>query len=132
MSEPPYNNIIQGLQEVRQHFRGEITLRVITLTRDETGDAPADPETAWYSVNGDGDALVAELRREMMAEHPLANADSLVPVSRRFDRDDVIFRVDGLGGAYARVHLTYDPPRHPALPITEFFDTLQAATAPNG
>ena len=93
-SDRLYQNLVQGLQELGAHFRGEITLRTTTLSNDAP-DAPEPVhETAWYSVNGDGVALTAQLLREIAPDNPLAVAE-LTPVLRRFDRDDVVFQVTG-------------------------------------
>ena len=129
MSERLYNDIIQGLREVRQHLRGEITLRVTTLSTDDEETQPMQNDNTWYSVNGDGDGLKAELLRELAPTDALANADLLEPVTRRFDRDDVVFRVEGAGEMpFVRVHLTYDGTRR-AAQTAAYFPTLEAATA---
>jgi hypothetical protein len=66
-----------------------------------------------------------ELRKEVGPGHPL-HGKTCVPVGRRIDQDEFLFRVDGAAFAYAVVHLTWSgkPERDPALPRTEAFPSL--------
>ncbi|HEY1587617.1 MAG TPA: hypothetical protein VGH63_18090 [Polyangia bacterium] len=65
-------------------------------------------------------ALETELHRELSPDHILAGKSARA-VARRFDRDDVLFEVAGLG--FAVVHLTYSKSREtsPKWPSTELF-----------
>ncbi|MBC8141876.1 MAG: hypothetical protein H7Y38_10600, partial [Armatimonadetes bacterium] len=114
--------------DYRAYLRGEITLRTTTLSTDDL-PPPDDSETAWHSVNGEGDGLTAQLLREIAEDSPLTGAQ-LTPVLRRFDRDDVIFRVEA--GAkktgYARIHLTYGDRRRKYARLPRLFPTPEAAT----
>lgn len=131
MNEKPNRiaeDIIQGLRDYRAYLRGEIALRTTTIS---TGDVPQqqESETLWHSVNGEGDGLTAQLLREIAEDSPLVTAH-LTPVLRRFDRDDVVFRVEA--GAkktgYARIHLTYGERRRKYARLPRLFPTPEAAT----
>ncbi len=117
MNDRLYNDTINSLRDYRAHLRGETTLRATTLSSDTT-PKPAEPETAWYSINGEGGGLTAQSFREIAEGSRLAMA-GLIPVLRRFDRDDTVFYDDIIfylrAGAkktgYARIYLTYGEQR---------------------
>jgi hypothetical protein len=73
------------------------------------------------------EGLLSELRRELVAPHPLFGLPA-VPIARRQDCDDVLFRFGHSPERYAVVHLTWigKPERAPQFPWTEIFDSLDA------
>jgi hypothetical protein len=75
----------------------------------------------WHEVSeADRAALEGELRRELSPDHVLAGKSARA-VARRFDRDDVLFEIAGIG--FAVVHLTYSKSREtsPRWPSSEVF-----------
>jgi hypothetical protein len=62
----------------------------------------------WEPIKGpaEANALLAELRRELPAAHPLASLP-LRAVGRRSDCDDVLFAVEDGSGRVMTVHLTW-------------------------
>lgn len=76
---------------------------------------PIDPVTAVQLQN--------ELHRELSSQHPLfaCRAEAL---ARREDRDDVLFKIDGVIFEYAVVHLTWRPEACPEFPWTTFYVTM--------
>ena len=74
------------------------------------------------------DGLAHELQKEVGSLHPLyLKPAQAIAVAR--DRDDVLFVVqDGTRVRYAVVHLTWSQrtEENPAIPRTQFFDSLTA------
>jgi hypothetical protein len=80
----------------------------------------------WSTLeHGDPD-LVAELKRELSPQHVLFGRD-VVPIARRKDSDDVLFRLDN--GSVAIVHLTWSgkQDQHPKFPWTTIHKTIDDA-----
>jgi len=70
----------------------------------------------WRRVWGDAaDPTLAELRRETRPGHVLHGLEA-VPIARREDRDDVLFRVYGAAAPYYVVHLTWNEGSEPPYP----------------
>jgi hypothetical protein len=81
----------------------------------------------WHSV-AEKPAESASMEREL--EHELAPGHPLFGVlvetfGRRYDRDDVVYRLLDGSGRIAVVHLTWtrSPPDRPPWPSTTFYDT---------
>jgi hypothetical protein len=84
-----------------------------------------DLPRGWFDVTTASQALEAELHLECSSRHPLHGQD-VEPLARRYDRDDVFFRVGG-GGTVAQVHLTWTgaTESNPKWPTTHIFDSLE-------
>ena len=71
-------------------------------------EVPSDLEwlTPWESIDGHGDGLVAELKRELGANHILHGLE-FVTIGRRVDCDDVLFATSDQTKPLAVVHLIW-------------------------
>ncbi len=82
---------------------------------------------AWRLVADDSGSLLAELEREIHAQHPLYGVPTH-PLARSETDDDVLFAIpDSAKPAFAVVHLTFpaeplDDPKHPSV---TFYDNLE-------
>ena len=80
----------------------------------------------WEPVS-EGESLEAELRRELIAGHPLYGL-AVRAVARRVDNDDVLFEITDSSARHALVHLTWSgkPERSPKWPWTQVFPGLSS------
>ena len=76
----------------------------------------------WYA--DDSDALIAELRRELVSGHPLFGV-SVSALARREDRDDALFAIHDGTRRVAVAHLTWKKETDPAWPETTIFESLE-------
>lgn len=76
----------------------------------------------WQPLEGCGDALVAELQRELAPDHVLHGVD-VAPLARRIDCDEVLFATADPQHPLAVVHLTWTTKmeRDPRWPWTTLF-----------
>ena len=72
----------------------------------------------------DGASAPAELEREMPSGHVLYGRKA-VCIARRYDCDDVLFRLPDGPAPYAVVHLTYRRENNPEWPWTVLFSSLE-------
>jgi hypothetical protein len=78
----------------------------------------------WHAIEeAHGRKFVEELRRELSPGHSLFG-QPIVAVARRFDRDDVLFRVGHSPEHYAVVHLTFQREDSLKWPNTKIFESL--------
>lgn len=85
----------------------------------------------WRSVL-DGDEatkLVAELRRELAPNHPLAGRKMAV-CARRIDQDDILVSIEDVDKPLVTVHLTWRKGKEidPRWPRTRFFSSWEEWT----
>ncbi len=86
-------------------------------------DSDLDDDWRPVSSAGERDQLEAELPRELSPTHILKGLGA-VPVGRRVNRDDVLFRLED--GRYAQVHLTWRHEPDPCWPSTDIYPTFEA------
>ena len=111
----------EALHDLLVRIRLDLPGQLATRSSAEPKLELLKPWQAPYSPSG----VEAELRREAGPGHPLYDAEATALAVAR-DRDDVLFRVGGVGSIrYAVVHLTGSRRTEPhPFPRSQFFDTL--------
>lgn len=70
-------------------------------------------------------AWVQELHRELSPGH-LLHGQTVMPLARRQDVDDVLYALADGSGRVAQVHLTFRGKERPPFPITKAFESIAA------
>jgi hypothetical protein len=88
-----------------------------------TAGADLDLPPGWVPISDltEQASLEAELRREIVSEHVLAN-ERVTAIARWLTRDDFLFTLDG--GRVASVHLTWSVEKSPLWPATIVHDSF--------
>jgi len=104
-----------------KHVRG---CWVVDLILGKESQPPANVEwfTPWKKLKGSGEALVAELQKELSPQHVLYGVP-VVAVALRINCDDVLFAADDPSKTLAVVHLTWTGKveRDPRWPETTLY-----------